>query len=43
MSAVRSFWIAAASLLALAAPAAAQNYPDRVVKIVNPFPPGGSV
>ena len=43
MSAVRSFSIAAASLFALAAPAAAQNYPDRVVRIVNPFPPGGSV
>ena len=27
----------------LAAPCAAQNYPDRVVKIVNPFPAGGSV
>ena len=23
--------------------AAAQNYPDRVVRIVNPYPPGGSV
>ena len=35
----------AAILLALAmsATAAAQDYPDRVVKIVNPFPPGGSV
>ena len=43
MSAVRSFSIAAATLLALAAPAAAQTYPDRVVRIVNPFPPGGSV
>jgi tripartite-type tricarboxylate transporter receptor subunit TctC len=31
------------ALLALAAPAAAQSYPDRVVRIVNPFPPGGSV
>jgi tripartite-type tricarboxylate transporter receptor subunit TctC len=35
--------IAVVSLLALAVPAAAQNYPDRVVKIVNPYPPGGSV
>jgi len=32
-----------ASLLAFAVPAFAQKYPDRVVKIVNPFPPGGSV
>ena len=30
-------------LCALTAPASAQNYPDRVVRIVNPFPPGGSV
>ena len=29
--------------IALCAPATAQNYPDRVVRIVNPFPPGGSV
>jgi tripartite-type tricarboxylate transporter receptor subunit TctC len=28
---------------ALLAPAAAENYPDRVVRIVSPFPPGGSV
>jgi tripartite-type tricarboxylate transporter receptor subunit TctC len=28
---------------AIAAPAAAQTYPQRVVRIVNPFPPGGSV
>jgi tripartite-type tricarboxylate transporter receptor subunit TctC len=34
---------AALWLLALFAPAAAQNYPERVVRIVNPFPPGGSV
>src|SRR3984893_665927 len=24
-------------------PGVAQTYPDRVVRIVNPFPPGGSV
>ena len=29
--------------LALVAPAAAQSYPDRVVRIINPYPPGGSV
>jgi tripartite-type tricarboxylate transporter receptor subunit TctC len=31
------------ALVALAAPVAAQHYPDRVVRIVNPFPAGGSV
>jgi tripartite-type tricarboxylate transporter receptor subunit TctC len=35
--------IGLAPLLALLAPAAAENYPDRVVRIVSPFPPGGSV
>ena len=35
--------IAILSALALSAPAAAQSYPERVVRIVNPFPPGGSV
>src|SRR6266849_2542872 len=35
--------IALVSWLMLAMPAPAQNYPDRVVRIVNPFPPGGSV
>src|SRR5262245_38121737 len=31
------------ALAALGANAAAQAYPQRVVRIVNPFPPGGSV
>jgi tripartite-type tricarboxylate transporter receptor subunit TctC len=31
------------SLIALTATAAAQEFPERVVRIVNPFPPGGSV
>ena len=31
------------AVLVLTAPGAAQNYPDRVVRIVNPYPPGGSV
>jgi tripartite-type tricarboxylate transporter receptor subunit TctC len=31
------------AVLAPTAPGAAQNYPDRVVRIVNPYPPGGSV
>ncbi len=43
MSVLRRFAIAAASLIALAVPAQAQNYPERVVRIINPFPPGGSV
>ena len=41
--AFRQFSILALSILALTAPASAQNYPDRVVRIINPFPPGGSV
>jgi tripartite-type tricarboxylate transporter receptor subunit TctC len=43
MSLARSLMVAVASLGLLGAPAGAQNYPERVVKIVNPFPPGGSV
>jgi tripartite-type tricarboxylate transporter receptor subunit TctC len=35
--------IALGSLLALTIQVAAQGYPERVVKIVNPYPPGGSV
>jgi tripartite-type tricarboxylate transporter receptor subunit TctC len=35
--------IAVLSLLALTAQATAESYPDRVVRIVNPYPPGGSV
>jgi tripartite-type tricarboxylate transporter receptor subunit TctC len=42
-NALRRFSIAALAIFVLAAPAAAQSYPDRVVRIVNPFPPGGSV
>jgi tripartite-type tricarboxylate transporter receptor subunit TctC len=41
--AFRCFSILALSIFALTAPAAAQNYPDRVVRIINPYPPGGSV
>ncbi len=44
MSASRcQFPILLASIVVLAAPAEAQTYPDRVVRIVNPYPPGGSV
>jgi tripartite-type tricarboxylate transporter receptor subunit TctC len=35
--------IAALALLAMIVAAAAQTYPDRVVRIINPYPPGGSV
>jgi tripartite-type tricarboxylate transporter receptor subunit TctC len=42
-NALRRFSIAVLAVFALAVPAAAQSYPDRVVRIVNPFPPGGSV
>ena len=37
------FAITMLALFALAVPAAAQSYPERVVRIVNPYPPGGSV
>ena len=39
---VRTFLFAAAALIAAIAPGAAE-YPDHVVHIVNPYPPGGSV
>jgi tripartite-type tricarboxylate transporter receptor subunit TctC len=39
---VRTFLFAAATLVAAVAPGSAE-YPDRVVHIVNPYPPGGSV
>jgi tripartite-type tricarboxylate transporter receptor subunit TctC len=35
--------LALASCVLFAATTAAQHYPERVVRIVNPFPPGGSV
>jgi len=40
---LRRFSIVVLAVLTLTAPAAAQSYPDRVVRIVNPYPPGGSV
>jgi tripartite-type tricarboxylate transporter receptor subunit TctC len=43
MCLLRRVAIALMSWLVLAVPAPAQNYPDRLVRIVNPFPPGGSV
>ncbi|MGG5888924.1 tripartite tricarboxylate transporter substrate binding protein [Falsiroseomonas sp. HC035] len=38
----RRHLLAASAALAFAGPAAAQNWPDRPVRIVVPFPPGGS-
>jgi tripartite-type tricarboxylate transporter receptor subunit TctC len=35
--------LAALALIAMTMQAAAQAYPQRVVRIINPFPPGGSV
>src|SRR5262245_53972444 len=40
---VRFCAFAILALVALTLQAAAQPYPQRVVRIVNPFPPGGSV
>ena len=41
--ALRRFAFAALAVVALAAQSQAQTYPQRVVRVVNPFPPGGSV
>jgi tripartite-type tricarboxylate transporter receptor subunit TctC len=35
--------ITALALLGMTAQIAAQNYPERLIRIINPFPPGGSV
>src|SRR5437764_1237561 len=43
LSSALSWWLIGFSLAASIAPCAAQTYPERVVRIVNPFPPGGSV
>jgi tripartite-type tricarboxylate transporter receptor subunit TctC len=40
---IRRLSLVVLSFLALTATAAAQSYPDRVIRIINPFPPGGSV
>ncbi len=37
------FALALAVLVAAAVPVQAQNYPERVVRIISPYPPGGSV
>jgi tripartite-type tricarboxylate transporter receptor subunit TctC len=43
VSTCRAIAFAAFSLLVFTGHAATQNYPERVVHVVNPFPPGGSV
>ncbi len=43
VSLYRIIVVAALFLLSLIPPGTAQSYPDRVVRVVNPFPPGGSV
>ncbi|MFL5100918.1 MAG: Bug family tripartite tricarboxylate transporter substrate binding protein [Xanthobacteraceae bacterium] len=43
MSFLRCCAVALLSLLVLALQVAAETYPERVIRIVNPFPPGGSV
>jgi len=43
MSFLRCCAVASLSLLVLALQVAAETYPERVIRIVNPFPPGGSV
>ena len=40
---LRFVFTAVLSLLVPTVQAAAENYPDRVVRIINPYPPGGSV
>jgi tripartite-type tricarboxylate transporter receptor subunit TctC len=41
----RAFWLVAAALATLGAvaPACAQTYPSRPIKLITPFPPGGPV
>jgi tripartite-type tricarboxylate transporter receptor subunit TctC len=43
MKHIRTVWLAAALCGLLNTLASAQNYPDRTVAVVVPFPPGGSV
>jgi tripartite-type tricarboxylate transporter receptor subunit TctC len=43
LQALRLVAVAVLSVVALTTQSAAQNYPERVVRIVNPYPAGGSV
>ncbi len=40
---IRLAMLAASLALGLAGPAAAQSYPDKPIKLITPFPPGGPV
>ena len=42
MTAIRHF-LCACLALAAAVPAAAQTYPTQPIRLISPFPPGGSV